>query len=346
MSVSFFPRMIDAAPLVSAKDTMSSQALSATSTHTITYTMASGHSFSANDRIAFDFTEADFTLNAISNWQTADFTFSDGTARTINAVSSSSGVDPTCTAGANNVCVNINTTNSTFTVFASSSYTSSSTGANVTFVINGTSSSGNGTVTNKSSNVESSVVTITNSGSNTDTSAVAIVAETNDIVTVSAKVNPTLTLAINSNTVSLGTITSSVAGASSNTAQVSTNAAGGFLLTYNGATLTSGSNTIPAYGSQKASVPGTAGFGINMVANTTPAVGSSVVTNAGSCSQPVADYGTADKYSYVASTTTSLTAQTAPADCTYTISYVANISNITPAGDYTTPITYIATGTF
>ncbi len=340
------PKITMAASLVSIKDVMTTQAISTTAKHTITYTMAAGHNFQAADRIAFDFVNADFTLNAIGNWQTADFTFNDGTARTINAVSSSSGVDPSCTAGANNVCVNIDTTNNTFTVFAAGSFTASSNAASVTFTIDGTTTAGTGTMTNKSSDVDSSKLTITDSGSNTDSGAGAVVVETNDVVTVTATVDPVLTLAIGSNSVALGTLSTGSANSGSHTARIASNATGGFQLTYNGATLTSGSNTIPAYGSQASSVAGTAGFGINMVSNTTPSVGSNVTTNSGTCDSLPADYGTTNKYSFVASTATLLTSQTHVGDCTYTVSYVANMSNTTVAGSYSTTLTYIAAATF
>jgi len=155
-----------------------------------------------------------------------------------------------------------------------------------------------------------------------------------------------LTLEISSATVALGAITASTTGSGSHTAQIATNATGGFLLTYNGPTLTATGGTIPAYGSQVGSSAGTAGFGINMKNNTSPDIGAELVQNSGICSAPVADYGTADKFSYVASTTTSLTNQTTPADCTYTVSYVANVSPVTPSGSYSAPITYIASGTF
>jgi hypothetical protein len=146
--------------------------------------------------------------------------------------------------------------------------------------------------------------------------------------------------------VALNTITSTTTGSGSHTAQIATNATGGFLLTYNGPTLTAPGGTIAAYGSQASSVQGTAGFGINLKDNATPNIGAEVTQNAGVCAALPADYGTVDKYSYVASTTTSLTNQAAPADCTYTVSYVANVSNVTPAGSYTAAITYIASGTF
>jgi len=340
-----YPPNAHAAAQKNLTDVMTSQAVNATSKHTITWTMATGSSFAAGDRIVIDFVDADFTLNAIGSWQTTDFTFNDGTSRTINAVSTTSSVDPACSSGVNNVCVNINTSHDTFTVFAAASYTTSSTGAAVTFTIDGTSTAGTGLMTNKSSNVESSLVTLTDSGSNTDSTQGAVVVETNDVVTVSATVNPTLTLAISSATVALGIISTAGPSTGSHTVQVSTNASGGFLLTYNGPTLTSGSNTIAADGTQATPANITAGFGINMVKNTIPSVGANVVQNAGTCQAPAPDYGNANKFSYFI-ITTNLTNQITPADCTYTVSYVADISAVTPAGAYSTAITYVASGSF
>jgi len=340
------PLSASAAAQSSLKDVMSTQAVNTTAKHTITWTMATGSSFAAADRISVDFVDADFTLNAIGSWQTTDFTFNDGTSRTIQAVSTVSGSDPACSSGVNNVCVNINTSTNTFVIFAATSYTTSSTGAAVTFTIDGTSTAGTGLMTNKSSAVNSSLITLTDSGSNTDSTKGAVVVATNDVVTVTATVNPTLTLAISSATVALGVITTAGPSTGSHTAQIATNASGGFLLTYNGPTLTSGSNTIAADGSQATPANTTAGFGINLVSNATPVVGAAVTQNAGTCQTLPADYGTANKFSYVASTTTSLTAQSVPADCTYTVSYVADISSVTPSGAYTAAIIYIASGTF
>lgn len=159
-------------------------------------------------------------------------------------------------------------------------------------------------------------------------------------------VSASLTFDISTNTIPLGVITTGTTGIGSHTIQVATSATGGFSLTYNGSTLTSQGGTIPAYGTQQSSVAGTAGFGINLRDNATPNIGAELIQNSGTCVAIPANYGTVDKYSYVASTITSLTNQTTPADCTYTVSYVGNISSVTPAGNYTAPITYIVTGTF
>ena len=160
-----------------------------------------------------------------------------------------------------------------------------------------------------------------------------------------AKVVPTsLTFAINSNTVALGTITTGTTGIGSHTISAVTNASGGFAISYNGPTLTSGSNTIPVYTSGSSSA-GTAGFGINLVSNSTPSVGAAVTQNSGTCGI-ASGYGTSNTFNFVASTPTVITNVTAPADCVYTTSYVANISNSTASGSYSSDITYIISGTF
>jgi hypothetical protein len=322
---------------------MSSQAMGATSDHTITWTLASGHTTALNATIAIHFTAADFVTSG--TWQTTGFAFSDNVRSSAAPAAVGTGAQ-TCTgSGANNYIVNVNAGTSTFTITTCTGWTTSAAATATTFVIKGA-TGGTGTLTNKSSNVESSIITITDGVNDTDSTSLSAVVETNDVVTVSATVNPTLTLAISSATVALPTLTTSSTGTGSHTAQIATNAAGGFLLTYNGTTLTSGVNTIAAYGSQATPTAGTAGFGINMVSNSSPSVGAGVTQNGGTCAALPADYGTTNKFSFVASTTTPLTNQAAPADCTYTISYVANISSVTPAGSYTAPITYIASGTF
>lgn len=164
-----------------------------------------------------------------------------------------------------------------------------------------------------------------------------------DCVTIA----PTLVFSLSASSVNLGTLTTSAAGTGSHTISVLTNASSGFALSYLGATLTNSANglyTIPVYTSG-ASSPGTAGFGINLKDNTTPDIGANPVSNYGTCGIS-SGYDTADQYTFVASSTTTLTSVTAPTDCVYTTSYIANISSTTAAGSYTTDITYITTGTF
>jgi hypothetical protein len=339
-----FPKTLIAASFTSASDVMSTQQTGLTSDHTLTWTLGTGHMNTAADTIAIDFVVADYVPSG--TWQTTDFLFTGNAGGATAAAEVGTGA-AVCTGhnGATDYIVNVNAGTDTFTLTLCGTWTQSAPTFANTLVIKGA-TGGTGVLTNNAANVESSLITITDTGDDTDSTTLAAVVEDLDVVTVTATVNPTLLLEISSATVALGVITASTTGKGSHTAQVATNATGGFLLTYNGATLTAPQGTIVAYGAQASSVAGTEGFGINMKDNATPDIGAEVTQNKGSCSAPATNYATADKFSYVASTTTPLTAQTTPADCTYTVSYVANISTVTPAGSYSTPITYIASGTF
>jgi hypothetical protein len=153
-----------------------------------------------------------------------------------------------------------------------------------------------------------------------------------------------LTFAISTNSISLGTLTTGTTGFGSHTLTIGSAAPSGFVLTYKGPTLTSGLNTIPVYTSS-ASNAGTAGFGINLKANTTPSVGADPISTTGTCNVS-GGYNSANSYSFIANTTTTIASASSVADCIYTASYVGNISSTTPGGNYSTAITYILTGTF
>jgi hypothetical protein len=125
--------------------------------------------------------------------------------------------------------------------------------------------------------------------------------------------------------------------------QAQTNASGGYAISVNGTTLSSGINTIPALGSQAASTIGTSQFGLNLRSNATPAVGSDP-TGAGSGTF-AASYGTQDQYRFnsgdvVANATLPTNANT------FTSSYVVNIGGAQAAGVYTATMTYICTAAF
>ena len=341
LTMSAFPMLASAASFTAISDTMSTQAPSTAADHTLEWTLATGHTTAVNAVITIDFTQADFVTSG--TWQTTDFAFTDNVRSAAAPAAVGTGAATCSGSSASNYIVNVTAATSTFVITTCTGWTTSAAATPTTFVIKGA-TGGTGTLTNQT-DVNSSLYTIVNSVNDTDSGQGAIVVETNDVVTVTATVNPTLTFAISSATVALGTLSTGAASSGSHTISVGTNAGGGFEVTYNGPTLTSGGNTIAAYGALASSTPGTAGFGLNLKSNTVPSVGAAVVTNAGTCGIAT-NYNTANSYSYVASTTTPVTAVTAPADCVYTAAYVANISSVTPAGAYSAALTYVATGTF
>ncbi len=194
--------------------------------------------------------------------------------------------------------------------------------------------------------------TVAVSGTFSDSGTLAVDIITDDQVAVTATVDPTITFTISDNTIGFGSLSSSAArwangaatGSASDTSAhnltVATNAASGYVLSYNGPTLTSGGNTInvASITDDADGTPGTEQFAIGFDVNG----GSTVATGY----DHNATAGNRD-WTFVASTTTTVVSRTTPAN-TETINayYLANIGGDTEAGNYSTTIAYIATGTF
>ena len=137
----------------------------------------------------------------------------------------------------------------------------------------------------------------------------------------------------------------------------STNALSGYAITVSGPTLTAASNSIPAIGATPAtSSIGTGQFGMNLVANTTPAVGSDVTPAPNGTNfwgKPSTNFGTADSFTFDPTALNTIAASDNgsgtghPTDSQiYTASYIVNVSGSQVAGTYTTTLTYICTPTF
>lgn len=156
-----------------------------------------------------------------------------------------------------------------------------------------------------------------------------------------------LTFSIADTAVNLGTLNRNSASTDTNTMVVATNAFNGFSITATGnnPTLTSGANTITAIGAiAAASTVGVEQFGINLVANTTPAVGANPSGTA-PIGSAASQYNTANLFAWssgatVANSTVEINSTT------FTVAYVANISPTTEVGTYNLTITYAATANF
>ncbi len=162
----------------------------------------------------------------------------------------------------------------------------------------------------------------------------------------------TLTFSVSDNAIGFGSLSSSAArwasgddtGSSSDVAAhtlaITTNARSGYAITYNGATLTSGANTISAatITDDADGTPGSEQFAVGFQTNGNATIASGYDHNTTASLRD---------WNFVPSTTTTAVSETG-ATATETISayYLANISSITEAGSYTTTITYIATATF
>ena len=191
------------------------------------------------------------------------------------------------------------------------------------------------------------------SGADTGSVAVGIIGvggttDENEVIT--ATVAPTLTFANDDSAIGFGTLSSSTqtyanAGATgttsdttANTLTIGTNAPSGYALTYSGLTLTgTPSGTITAIGGTGVGLngtPGTSQFGI-----------SGAITGSGSMSTQY-DHAT-PKFAFVGSgSAIPLASSAGAASDTVAMHYLANIASTTPAGSYTTTLTYIVTANF
>jgi len=309
----YIPRT-NAAAVTSVSDTMSRLKASTASNHTITFTTPTG--IASGNTVTLTFPAASFTMAA----SLTGVTIADG-----------AGADNAVTSAAYATNVLTITASVSSVVVAGHAAKIKIPSAQITNPVAGT-------------------YFITIGGTFADTGSFAVVIVSNDQVVVNATVDPTLTFAITNNSVTLLTVASGNPDASntayngSNTLVAGTNATGGYVITYNGATLTSGGNTINAMAVGAGSLIGTEQFGVNLKNNATPNVGADPLGGSGA---PVADYNTADQYKFVAGTITSLASAAGPSQTTtFTVSYIANVADITEAGAYSTTITYICTGTF
>lgn len=125
---------------------------------------------------------------------------------------------------------------------------------------------------------------------------------------------------------------------------VGTNATAGFAVTVVGTSPTAGIHTINGLETPTASEPGVNQFGINLVQNTAPAIGSNpegTFANA----EPTPDYGMSNQYKYVSGDVIASSPNVSLMK-KFTISYIVNSSPDLHAGVYSTTITYIASGRF
>ncbi len=179
-------------------------------------------------------------------------------------------------------------------------------------------------------------------GNAIDTGTVA--SSTAGQITVQVAIDEILTFTLASSTVTLGTPTTSSTGSGTSTMTASTNANTGYSISYSGATLTSGSNTITAMAVAGASATNSKQFGINLMSNATPAVGTN--KTGGGSGAPLTGYDTADQFKFNTAGDAIASASVPTNDNTYTTSYIVNMNGVTAPGLYSTILTYTATANF
>jgi hypothetical protein len=161
--------------------------------------------------------------------------------------------------------------------------------------------------------------------------------------------DPTLTVQINSASVNLGSLSTSLTRTGTASFDVLNYTSYGYLVKLLGNPPDNGNHTLTNMSSQAASATNTEQFGINLKANTAPttfgAEALQVPDNTFSFGVAATGYNTANQYKYVSGDTIA-SAPKSSGKTTYTISFIANISNNTPGGSYSGRQTLVVIGTY
>ncbi|MEO5646660.1 MAG: hypothetical protein ABIO57_00300 [Candidatus Paceibacterota bacterium] len=325
-----------AASLSAMSDTMSSQTISANSSHVIRFTTPTGAGTTAQTIVITFPSGFNFTSKTIG---TVSFTHGASTGAESTETLAAS---PSATAwgaafsGTSNVILTLTTP----TDGVGSAVLAPNDKVIITY--DSTNSINPGTAANYA-------ITLNANG---DTGSITVPIITNSQVAITATVDQSLSFSVSNNAIGFGSLTTSNSrfatsnglGASAeptnaHTLSASTNAASGYSVAVSGATLTSGANTITAIPGATATAlaPATEQFGIR----------GNLASGSGSLVAPF--NGAAGSYGFGTSPLTTqpfASSSGASATSVYNVNYAANIAALTEAGSYTTTLTYVATANF
>lgn len=147
---------------------------------------------------------------------------------------------------------------------------------------------------------------------------------------------PSLDMIIDTGNVNLGVLTTEVPATKTATMKVRTYLTDGYTLQITGDPPKYANHTLATPATPTASTPGTEQFGINLVANTVPNVGVNPVqvpSGEFSFGSVLPNYSTPNRFMYSSGDVVARSpTQTGQTD--YTVSFIINISNATPAGQF------------
>jgi hypothetical protein len=158
--------------------------------------------------------------------------------------------------------------------------------------------------------------------------------------------DPSLSFIINNGATSLGDFSATQPAVATSTFTVSNYTSYGYIVQITGSPPSNSGHTISAMGSNDSSHTGTEQFGINLVANTLPvSVGANPFHGLFAVGSAFGNYATSNSYRYVSGETVA-SAPKSSGVTTYTLTYLVNVSPLTPGGIYTSDQTLIVVGTY
>lgn len=158
--------------------------------------------------------------------------------------------------------------------------------------------------------------------------------------------DPTLGFSIVSGTANFADFSPGAAVTATTSFQVADYTSYGYVVQIVGNPPSNGTHTLNAMSVTSASQAGTEQFGINLVANTSPvSVGANPDHGQFGFGSASANYGVTNNYRYASGETIATGPKTSGVTV-YTISYIINVSSLTPGGLYTGGQTIICTGMY
>jgi len=158
--------------------------------------------------------------------------------------------------------------------------------------------------------------------------------------------DPSLSFIVDSGTINFGSFSPSVAATTTSTFEVIDYTSYGYIVQIYGSPPTNGSHTITPMAVNNPSQVGTEQFGINLVSNISPvSFGANPNNGISGFGQAATNYNTANNYRYVSGETIA-TGPKSSGLTIYTISYIVNVTSVTPGGQYTSNQTLVCIGTF
>jgi hypothetical protein len=158
--------------------------------------------------------------------------------------------------------------------------------------------------------------------------------------------DPALSFAITSANPDFGSFSSSGTSVATATFSVTNYTSYGYVVQIAGDAPTNGGHTITALSSNDSSQFGIEQFGINLVANSSPfTFGANPDHGQFGVGSAAANYDTPDEFRFVSGETIA-SAPESSGETIYTISYLVNVSSLTPGGRYTSGQTIVVTGTY
>lgn len=162
--------------------------------------------------------------------------------------------------------------------------------------------------------------------------------------------DPVLTFNLGNANANLGKFSASTASTASASFSITNYTSYGYVVQLVGHPPKYGSNEISPMTATAVSQPGIEQFGVNLVANTSPiSFGANpdngTAPNDFGFGQVAPNYGTPNQFRYVSGETVA-SAPKSSGKTTYTLSYLVNVTPLTPSGTYTSDQTLVVTGTY